>query len=144
MAVAPSGKLRSISAHTEGYGKFNIRVDRRCSTVFCHYLMAYQKFGIAAFEKGIWIRHLNGNRLDASFDNIAIGSPSDNHGDMGAVARRIRSMPGGAARRRLTEDQVGELRKKHLAGSRPIDLALEYGLARSTVSYILRGITYTP
>ena len=47
-----------------------------------HILQAYQKFGDKIFEEGIVVRHLNGNSLDNSWDNILIGSYSDNRLDM--------------------------------------------------------------
>ena len=43
-----------------------------------HHMQAYEKFGDAIFEDGIVVRHLNGDPSDNSWDNIAIGTQSDN------------------------------------------------------------------
>ena len=43
-----------------------------------HRLQAYQKFGDKLFEEGIVVRHLDGNPLNNSWDNISIGTQSDN------------------------------------------------------------------
>lgn len=43
-----------------------------------HRLQAYQKFKDKIYEDNIVVRHLNGNSLDNTFNNIGIGSPSDN------------------------------------------------------------------
>lgn len=47
-----------------------------------HRLQAYQKFGDKIFENKIVVRHLNGNYLDNSWDNILIGTFSDNKMDI--------------------------------------------------------------
>ena len=49
--------------------------------VYVHKLQAYQKFGNKIFENGVHIRHLNNNSFDNSWDNIEIGTASDNNLD---------------------------------------------------------------
>lgn len=43
-----------------------------------HRLQAYQKFKDKIYESNIVVRHLNGNSLDNSFNNIGIGTQVDN------------------------------------------------------------------
>lgn len=57
-----------------------------------HRLVAYIKYGNAALRKGIDTRHLNGDKLDNSWDNIAIGTRSDNMQDMPKELRMRISM----------------------------------------------------
>ena len=45
-------------------------------------LQAFQRFGYKIYEQGIVVRHLNSNRGDDSWDNIAIGTQSQNLMDM--------------------------------------------------------------
>lgn len=52
-----------------------------------HQIQAYQKFGEKMFEKGIVVRHLDGNPLNNHWDNIAIGTQSDNMLD---IPKKIR------------------------------------------------------
>lgn len=76
------------------YYCFNIRYYEKHTTIKVHRLQAYQKFGEAIFEKGIVVRHLNGDSLDNSFNNIDIGTQSDNVMDMPLkvrVAKAIRA-----------------------------------------------------
>ena len=60
--------------------------------VYAHKLQAYQKFGNKVFEKGIVVRHLNGNPLDNSWDNIEIGTQSDNMYDKPDIERQTLSI----------------------------------------------------
>ena len=50
--------------------------------------MFNQKFGDKIFEEGIVVRHLNGDSLDNSWENISIGTNSDNCLDKHPVVRK--------------------------------------------------------
>lgn len=83
------GKTLKTSISSKGYVSFNIRVEGKSPTrSFLHRLQAYQKFGDKIFEEGIVVRHLDGNPLNNSWDNIAIGSPSDNQMDRSEKCRK--------------------------------------------------------
>jgi hypothetical protein len=62
-----------------------------------HRLQAYQKFGDALFEPRILCRHLDGNSLNNSWDNIAIGTFSDNAMDQPPEVRHRRACHAAAA-----------------------------------------------
>ena len=55
--------------------------------VFVHRLVGYYKFGEKIFDKNFEIRHLNSNSKDNSFDNIGIGSHSENMLDVDKATR---------------------------------------------------------
>lgn len=65
-------------SNDSGYYRFSIRVEGEHKTVKVHRLQAYQKYKNKMFKKGIVVRHKNGNPLDNSFENILIGTSSDN------------------------------------------------------------------
>ena len=66
----------------KGYFCFGVRDDDIPSRpVLVHRLQAYQKFGEKIFEKGIQVRHLDGNSMNNSWENIAIGTQSENSMD---------------------------------------------------------------
>lgn len=70
------------------YFTFNvIGVDGKSRRVLLHKLQAYQKFGDKIFEEGIVVRHLDGNSLNNSWDNIEIGTQFDNIND---ISKEIR------------------------------------------------------
>lgn len=60
------------------YLKISIKIGNKTCNVPVHRLQAYQKYGNKLFENGMEVRHLNGNSLDNSYDNIAIGTHSEN------------------------------------------------------------------
>jgi len=61
-----------------GYYKTQIRVKGVITELCPHRLQAFQKYGNKLFEKGIIVRHLNGISTDNSWDNILVGTQSDN------------------------------------------------------------------
>lgn len=73
-----------------GYLRIGLRIKdyNIPKSVKVHKLQAYQKYGNKIFEKGIVVRHLDGNPLNNSWDNIAIGTPSDNQRDRSKECRK--------------------------------------------------------
>lgn len=105
-------------------------------------LQAYQKFGPKALDDGVEVRHLNNNPTDDSWNNIDIGTSTDNHMDMPKEKRVEKAKRAASARRKLTVDQVVNLRRRKKDGKSLASLAREYGLSKSTVSYIVNNKTY--
>ena len=99
--------------------------------------MAFQKFGIRLFDPGIEVRHLNGPQ-DNRKESIEIGTKSQNMMDRDPAVRK--AIAAGAARK-LTDEQVRQLREERVGGAKYSDLAQRYSIRKSTVSYIVRGIT---
>ena len=87
-AISPSGrKMKFRKAGKGGYYCINYKVDNVNHSVPYHRLMAYQKFGDLLFAADC-VRHLNGNHHDNSYDNIEIGTLSDNIMDIPQEIRR--------------------------------------------------------
>tara|TARA_R110001632_G_scaffold137804_2_gene253417 strand:+ start:6935 stop:7756 length:822 start_codon:yes stop_codon:yes gene_type:complete len=57
------------------------RVLGRSTLLFVHRLQAYQKFGKKLFNFPL-VRHLNGDKLDNSFNNILLGDHAQNYKDI--------------------------------------------------------------
>lgn len=70
------------------YYVFNIRNKKSLITIKVHQLQAYQKYGEKIFKDDIVVRHLNGNSLDNSYNNILIGTQSDNIMDIPEEKRK--------------------------------------------------------
>lgn len=85
------GKQLSIGKSKKGYLSFNIKIEKggNATRSFVHRLQAYQKFGDKIFEQGIVVRHLNGISTDNSYDNIGIGTHSQNSLDIPKEKRII-------------------------------------------------------
>lgn len=77
-----------------GYPRFGMKCGSRTDDtrkhydVFVHRLVAYQKYGDKIYEEGIEVRHLDGNTLNFSEENIEIGSHSDNMLDIPKKKRK--------------------------------------------------------
>lgn len=108
-----------------------------------HRLAAFQWFGNAIFRPGVEVRHLNGDRLDNSRGNIALGSHSDNMLDRPKEERRAHARHAASFCRALTSEQAQQLILDRQAGATYKKLMQKYGIAKSTVSYIVNGKMYS-
>lgn len=138
-------KLKTFIYHVGNadYRFFSISGTKdRVSTVRVAHLQAYQKYGETALGEKVVVRHLDGDSLNDAWDNIAIGSHSDNMMDIPERARRRKAKWAASFVRKLTAGQVRELRAFREKGATLVELAEKYGLAKSTVSYIVNRKTY--
>lgn len=160
--VTDSGKLIG----TKGELVFNLYGKQRYPTfstnwggcvygVPVHKLAAYCFYGLKAFERGITIRHLNGNTLDVSRNNIALGTLSENIRDIPVAARIARVKAARASQgitpnnAKLKPHQVAEIREFYLrlGGKKAPNGAVKklqqlYGVSRTTLHEIKRGKNY--
>lgn len=108
-----------LSKSNSGYLSFNTRISfNRITRVFVHRLQAFQKFGDSIFNKGTHVRHLNGVSIDNSFENIGIGSQSDNMLDIPEYKRIINASNPKFEHDKIIEDRnrgmrYSEIMKKH-------------------------------
>lgn len=105
--------------------------------------MALEKYGLAVFSETKEVRHLNNDKLNNLHDNIRIGTHSQNLFDTPLEDRRKKAETGAAKVRKLTPDLVLSLRKDHQQGMRYKALRAKYGLAKSTIHYIIKRVTYS-
>lgn len=85
VVYGPSGNAL-VSPISKGRRRFTIRIDkivgyRSTKTVQVHRFVAYFKYGKEIFKKDVIVRHLDGNPLNNSYPNIALGSQKDNMQD---------------------------------------------------------------
>lgn len=79
--ISPSNKKLKMRKSTTGYYETNIRICGKLFHLPVHRLLAYQKYGDIMFAADC-IRHLDGNPLNNTFDNLEIGTNSDNRLDI--------------------------------------------------------------
>lgn len=77
---SPSGKYIG-HIHKSGYVKFSIQNKKKRFSVSAHRLQAYQKYGEKIYQKGLQVRHLNNDKKDNSYSNIALGTNKQNVAD---------------------------------------------------------------
>lgn len=140
--ISFTGRKRKCTPGKGGYRFICLRVnvgDRSVrKLLFVHRLQAYQKFGENLFKPGIVVRHLNGNPVDNSYDNIEIGTESDNWMDIPKEKRIERAR--NAARmlpKRHSRDKIAMIKADRASGMSYNKLMKKYGISsKGTISYI--------
>jgi hypothetical protein len=125
--ITPRGKIRNHGKLKTGYFYFRFRSEtlKKVKNVKLHRLAAYQKYGYALFEIDC-VRHLDGNPENNCLENIGLGTLSENQMDISLVERADRAKHAASFIRKLSPDQVKQLRRDRDSG-----LALS-ALAEST------------
>lgn len=135
-----------LSKDSHGYPRFGVTIKlkgkKHVYGVLVHRYKAYLLFGKRLFEKGIEVRHLNGNITDFSDSNITIGTASDNYHDVAASKRYENARRGARKLRKFTFEEVEEIRDR-IEKVGLTNLSKELGVAKSTLSYIKNRKTYT-
>lgn len=132
---------------TNGYykvslgGRTSSLPDFNRSAIPFHKLVAYKKFGNKLF-KADCVRHLDGNCLNNDPDNLDLGTTLQNIMDRSPEDRQKHAQKAANAQKKLTKDQIASLLKDREGGMKYKDLCAKYGIAKSTVSYIVNGKTY--
>lgn len=119
------------------------RIDGKNNWVTVHRIVAYQKFGDKIFEKGTVVRHLNGNKLDFSFNNIEIGSYRDNILDIPKEIFAENMRKTHLKARKLTVDQVLEIKKLLKEGELShLKIAKMFNISDGSIYTIAKGKSY--
>lgn len=141
--VSPQGTVLSPGRDSRGYRAFSIKLhDEYAKRVCVHQLAAYQKYGNALFSPDTETRHLDGNQLNNSLDNIAIGTHRDNIMDMTPEARVKKARQATAKTRKLDAHTVNALRLDRVCGMNYVELTTKYAITKCAISYIVNGKTY--
>ena len=82
-------------------------------SILVHRLVAYQKFGDEIFVKDKVVRHLDGNSLNNSDNNIAMGTNCENQRDIPKNVRNSRAINAANKIRRFTDEMIKKLRKEY-------------------------------
>ena len=137
--VSPHGGTLRTRIDNRGYRTFNIKVDGRSYPARVHRLAAYQKYGERIFDPDQQVRHLDENQLNNRPDNISVGTASDNAFDQKPKARVARAKHAARSLRVLSDSNVRSLLRDRDKGATLKELSAKYGVAKSTVSYIVNG-----
>lgn len=108
--------------------------------------MAYWKFGDSIFNSKIEIRHKDGDSKNNHWDNILLGSRSDNQLDICREFRVERAKKASNAARKvnekLTPEQVVYIRQEYINGKSLARLAYEFDMVKSSMSLVVNRKTY--
>lgn len=133
--VGIKGKvLKLYMDNNRGYLRFSIKND----TINVHRLVAYQKFGDKIFERGIQVRHLDNNKLNNKWENIGIGTQSENMCDIPAEERRSHAILASLHIRRFTIKEMEELRDMYRRTGSYTEVMNRFGISsKGTLHYML-------
>ena len=141
--IGVSGKILKLYCnHIGKYERltFSVKCGDKHTTIGVHKLMAYQKFGDEALKEGVHVRHLNGISTDNSYDNIAIGTASQNMMDIPEEDRVKHAILASKHIRKFSDEVVAEIKEKHKNGVSYNKLMKEYGISsKGTMSYIINN-----
>jgi hypothetical protein len=97
---------RLKGSNDRGYIQFSMRINDKRVNIFAHRLQAYKKFGEDMFKDGIVVRHLDGNSVNNSWDNITIGTHSENMLDMPKDVRISKALHATSFVRKYDKEEV--------------------------------------
>jgi len=110
--------------------------------VMVHRLAALQWIGNVIFIPGVEVRHLDGNPLNNTRENIRVGTPSENQMDRPSEDRLKYSKNAASHKRKLTDDQLRNFREDRKKGASYKTLCAKYEISKTSVSYIVNNKTY--
>ena len=93
--------------------------------------------GEQVFNPILEVRHLNNDHSDNSATNLAMGTPSENSHDRPATVRHAMAVHASAARRRLNDETLAQLRRDRAEGMEYRDLAMKYGVSVGAAYYMV-------
>lgn len=126
-----------IGYNDSGYITTSIRIKGKSKHLKAHRLQAYQKYGDSLYEDGVVTRHLNSNSEDNSWDNIIIGTQSDNMMD---IPEQIRIKKALHATSFVRKHNKKEIKKFHSIDNSYRKTMDEFGItSKGTLHYILNS-----
>lgn len=124
-----------VSAYIKnGYFQHSFGPKKKRQNLRLHRLQAWQKYGEAMHATGIVCRHLDGNPQNNHWDNIAIGTQSENMMDQSTEVRKQRAQNAANA---LKKHDWQEVRKFYDDHGWKITMAHFSFTSKGSLSYIL-------
>lgn len=140
----PGGRIRVATLRGKRLG-VNIPVAGRIVTRKVHVLVANAFLGQR--PDGEEVNHKDCNRVNNRASNLEWATPHANRehyeaycAENGIIRGRARGRVTGA---KLTPASVAEIRAKRAAGAKQRDLAAEYGVSITAISFVLSGRTWS-
>jgi hypothetical protein len=120
-----------------GYYKFSFRYMGKNPNIKVHRFQAFMKYGEKIYESEIITRHLNDIKTDNSWDNILIGTHSDNMMDKSPELRKLCASHPKYCHKSIIKDH-----KEGLSYNKIMD---KYGISsKGTVSFIINNSILLP
>jgi len=133
------GKRKTAIKTINNYTKETVNVGYKGTSVPISVarIIAYQKYGDKLFQDGIVVRHLDGNGLNNSKDNIFIGSMHDNMMDIPQEERMVHGKRAASFLRKYSNEVESSICKSYKSGLGYKRLSKRYDIPTSTIRSIL-------
>lgn len=138
-----SSKKKIALRKTQERYNFTIRYYGQRVTIAVHKFVAYLKYGDKIFNDGIEVRHLDSNSLNNTWDNIAIGTHSENMMDMSKNNRIKKAIKAAKKIRKFSDVEVQQILKDRGLGMTYDNLCLKYNTSKSTLNYFFNKAYYS-
>lgn len=131
-----NGKILKSQPNSFGYHRVALVDEKKNSkTYFIHNLVTYYFIGIK--DKGIQVRHLDGNKNNNKLSNLKYGTPKENAQDKLLHGTKCDGEKNG--NHILTDEQVNEIRIKYKGFGFAKELAEEYNVSESLIGLIIKN-----
>lgn len=138
--VSYEGRIITLQDNGKGYKVFGIRNGGKKLQVKVHRLQAFMKFGDAIYQEGMLVRHLNGKPSDNSWNNLALGTDSDNKMDIPESLRISKAIKASSKARVYTDEELASIREDRKNGMQYKELMAKYSISsKGTLYYILNS-----
>jgi hypothetical protein len=130
---------RVVPGSSDGkYKRTSLQVDGKRTGLKFHRLQAFQKYGHAIYKKGIVVRHRNDISSDNSYENILVGTQSQNLLDIPAAIRIANSLYAASFQRKYDVILVKKFYEENEHSYKKT--MQEFGISsKGTLNYILKG-----
>lgn len=120
-----------------GYSFLKLKIDKKPINVRIHRIQAYQKYGDKLFEQGIVVRHKDRDGFNNSWDNILIGTASENRMDVPKGIRKRSAMIATSFVRKYDRNVVKEFYSKTKSYKKTME---KFNISsKGTLHFILNG-----
>ena len=96
-----------------GYKTISTLINGKMYSVTLHRFIGLLKYGNRIYTENLLLRHLNGNKLDNSFNNICIGTHKNNTNDVPIKDRKRIGLNAASHRIKYPKELVEEIIKYH-------------------------------
>jgi hypothetical protein len=138
----PKGKeiKGCIKHHPVPYKQLSLKFGKNARSIFFHALLAYQLYGEEYFKKGIVARHLDGDSLNNSENNIVLGTMKDNILDIPSKRRTSKNKKSSETRKKLQDGMREKIINDYKNGSVAKELYKKYDTCLNTIYLIIRSL----
>ena len=108
---------------------------RTVISVLVHRFIAYPKFGDNIFKEGIVVRHLDDNPNNNTWNNLELGTPSQNMMDKSEESRIKSSHLASLSARVYSDEEINLIRKDRASGLSYKEIGDKWNITKSSARH---------